>query len=409
MSVRQSRRLWAIVGIGLAIQIVLAFAYYGPFHVTIEHVAAARVRAGEWRGIYEGPIPWAYPPLFVGWLAGASWLSDVSGLSFHGLAKLGPVLADVGLTLAVYVYLGWRGAIARWRLAGAALVMLGPSFIATSAYHGQIDAVAILPAVIGLMLWERRPSPRRGIEAGLLIGLGTAVKTVPLLMLLPLAVSARSWRERALLVASALVIPGLVLVPFWAAGIDLHRVTGYTGVPGWGGLSLVLHPALGWHLMTPGGAIQHVTGFSAGLQEASRWITAATLVAYTAFIVRFRPALIDAAVLLWLAIFAFSPNFFSNYLVWALPFFIMAGYLVETAALQVFIVVPTVAYYLDRWPPLTAGMGVAYVPFMFGLWLMLFGATVALAARIVGSRISHRRGTQPPLVDLVRAGAGSSG
>jgi hypothetical protein len=54
-------------------------------------------------------------------------------------------------------------------------------------------------------------------------------------------------------------------------------------------------------------------------------------------------------------------------------------------------------------------MGVAYVPFMFGLWLMLFGATVALAARIVRSRVSHRRGTQPPLVDLVRAGAGSSG
>ncbi len=405
----RDKRLLAIVGLGLAIQIVLALVFYGPFHIGIEQFAAARVRAGDWRGIYEGPIPWMYPPLFLAWLAGASWLSEVTGLSFHGLAKLAPVLADLGLALAVYVYLGWRGAVDRWRLAGAALVMLGPSFIATAAYHGQIDSVAILPAVIGLMLWEHRPSSKRAIEAGLLIGVGAAIKTVPLLMLLPLAVSARSWRERAVLVASALLIPALVLVPFWASGIDLHRVIGYTGLPGWGGLSLVLDPALGWHLITPGGAIGvHVTGFSAGLQEASRWITAATLVAYTAFIVRFRPALIDAVVLLWLAIFAFSPNFFSNYLVWALPFLIMAGYLVETAALQAFIVIPTVAYYLSRWPSLTAGMGVAYVPFMFGLWLMLLIATLVLAVRIVRSRGAYSSGCQPPTVELARAGIDGS-
>jgi hypothetical protein len=50
--------------------------------------------------------------------------------------------------------------------------MLGPSFIDISGYHGQIDSVAILPAVLALMVWERRPQPTRSVRAGLLIGLG---------------------------------------------------------------------------------------------------------------------------------------------------------------------------------------------------------------------------------------------
>ena len=174
-------------------------------------------------------MPWTYPPLFLGWLAGASWLSDASGLSFHSLAKLGPTLADLGLALAVYAYVGWRGAQERTRLIAVSLVMR--TFIATSGYHGQIDSVAILPAVLGLMIWERRSDkPTRALEAGLLIGLGGAVKTVPLLMVLPLLISAK-WCVRGSARCGGSRHLGIVLGPLWASGIDLHQVTGYTGVP----------------------------------------------------------------------------------------------------------------------------------------------------------------------------------
>jgi hypothetical protein len=125
-------------------------------HLLIEEIAGGRVRAGEWKLTYEGQLPWTYPPLFLGWLAAASWLSDVTGWSFHGFAKLAPALADVGIALAVYVYLGWRGAADRWRLGGAALVLLGPSFIATSGYHGQIDSVASRAGSSGDPLGRRR-------------------------------------------------------------------------------------------------------------------------------------------------------------------------------------------------------------------------------------------------------------
>ena len=103
MSDLRDKRLWVLIAIGLAIRVALAFAFRGTNHLFVEYLAASRVRSWDWHAVYEGFVPWTYPPLFLGWLAGASWLSDASGLSFHGLAKLGPTLADVGLALAVYV------------------------------------------------------------------------------------------------------------------------------------------------------------------------------------------------------------------------------------------------------------------------------------------------------------------
>jgi Glycosyltransferase family 87 len=404
MRALRSRNLWLIIGAGLAVRVVLAFAFHGPNHVSLEEAVASQVRSGNWHALY-GRLhgAWTYPPLFLPWIAGASWLSDISGLSFHGLAKLGPSLADVGLALAIYVYLGWRGAGERARLAGSGLVMLGPSFIATSSYHGQLDSVTILPAVFALMLWERRPTSTRAVEAGLLIGVGAAVKIVPLLLLPALFGSARSWREAAKLVVAAVAVTALVLAPLWLSGVNLHRVIAYTGIPGLGGLSLVVDPALGWHWMTVVRPLLNgwlPNGDAQALQHASRWITLVALMAYTAFILRYRPAPVDAAVLLWLSIYLFSPNFFLNYLIWALPFFIMAGYLAEVAILQAVLIPPTVAFYLARWPSPSTADAVVYVPLLIALWLFWVIATCVVGARIVRQRDAKPWGIQPPLVSV---------
>ena len=79
----------------------------------------------------------------------------------------------------------------------------------------------------------------------MLVGLGAAVKTVPLLTGSSALPYARSWREGARLVVAALGTLALALGPLWLAGIDLHRVTGYAGIPAWGGFSLVLDPGAG--------------------------------------------------------------------------------------------------------------------------------------------------------------------
>jgi Glycosyltransferase family 87 len=400
----RSRPLWFLIGVGLVIRVVLAFAFRGTNHVVIEEIAASGVRNWDWHSVYEGGpfIEWTYPPLFLGWLAGASWLSDVSGLSFHGLAKLGPTLADVGLALGIYIYLGWRGARERLRLAGTALVMLGPSFIAISGYHGQIDSVAILPAAVGVMVWERSSGPHRALWAGLLIGVGAAVKAPPLLLLVPLLASARSRREVAELAGGALAVLLITLGPLWASGIDLSTVVKYSGVPGWGGLSLVIDPAVGWHVLTMGVSPPRPAygGLELTVQDNARWITLVALAAYAGFVFHYRPAAIDAAALLWLVIYAFSPNFFLNYLVWGLPFFIMAGFLIEVAVLQALLIAPTLGYYIALWPNPSTATGVLYVPALIALWGFWVFATAAVTWRIVKQHEKNFARVQPPLVNL---------
>jgi hypothetical protein len=399
----RSRPLWILILVGLVIRVVLAFAFRGTNAMLIEEYAATNARSWDWHAVYEsaGFFNWAYPPLWLGWLAGASWLSDVTGLSFHGLAKLGPTLADVGLALAIYIYFGWRGARERIRLAGVAVVMLGPSFIAISGYHGQIDSVAILPAVIALMVWERSASPNRALWAGLLIGVGAAVKLPPLLLVLPLLGSARSWREAAELAGAALAVLLVTFGPLWASGIDLSRVVRYAGLPGWGGLSLVVEPAYGWHLFTQPLLSPYAhSGLSQTVQENARLITAVALATYTGFVFRYRPAAVDAAALLWLVVYAFSPNFFLNYLVYGLPFFIMAGFLVEVAVLQALLIAPTVAYYLVLWPAHSTATGVLYVPALIALWAAWVLATLVIAWRIVEQREKDVTPVQSPLVNL---------
>jgi hypothetical protein len=401
----RSRPLWILIAVGLAIRVALAFAFRGTNAVLIEQFAGDNVRSGDLHAVYaesSGYFQWIYPPLWLGWLAGASWLSDATGLAFHGLAKLGPTLADVGLALAIYIYLGWRGARERLRLAGAALVMLGPSFIAISGYHGQIDSAAILPGVIALMVWERSSSPNRALWAGLLIGVGAAVKLPPLLLVLPLLGSTKSWREAANLAGAAVAVLLLTFGPLWASGIDLSRVFRYAGFPGWGGLSLVVDPAFGWDSLTTGGS------FSASarsdllqtVQDNARWITAVSLATYMGFVFRYRPAAVDAAALLWLVVYAFSPNFFLNYLVYGLPFFIMAGFLVEVAVLQALLIAPTVAYYIALWPAPSTVTGVLYVPALIALWAAWVVAILAMAWRVVEQRERNFTRVQSPLVNL---------
>jgi hypothetical protein len=78
----------------------------------------------------------------------------------------------------------------------------------------------------------------------------------------------------------------------------------------------------------------------------------------------------------------------------------MAGYVAEVAILQAFLIVPTVAYYLSLWPARSTAVGIAYVPFMFILWLALVAAAIYVAVQIAKRRVQDRPGLQPPLVDL---------
>jgi uncharacterized membrane protein len=173
------------------------------------------------------------PPGYLAWLWVAAGLAEITDLPLHGVVQLAPIAADVGIAVAVHAYLEWRGAGERPRLAGAGLVMLGPVFVAISGYHGQFDAVAVLPAVLAVIVWERGLARSRALRTGLLLGVGTVIKTVPALLAVALVPLGSGRREAVQLVATTVAVPLIVVSPFLIAGCG----SGSAQLPGTGGVA----------------------------------------------------------------------------------------------------------------------------------------------------------------------------
>ncbi len=318
---------------------------------------------------------WPYPSGFLPLMLLVSGIADLTGGGFTHLVRGPAILADAALAWLVYSHLAGRVS-ERARLAAVAAVALGPVFIAISAYAVQIDAVAILPAVIALLVWERVQDRRRALLAGVLIGIAASIKTVPLVMVLALAPTSRSVRELLVLVAGAVTVPLLALSPFLLA--DPHGVLGlhhYASSPGMGGLSLVAQPDLAARWLTRWVLTTNL--------ENSLFIVHAgafnllVVAAFGLYAWRWRPAPRPAAALLWLLVLAFGSGFFFQYLVWGLPFFLLTGAVRATILLQLLVSVPMLIYFLAPWKD--AAIVYVYVPFMLAVWACWVAGAVALA------------------------------
>jgi hypothetical protein len=405
VSLRGSRALWILIGIGTVGRIVWAFATYGhAFDLEsclLVHDALGEDPLHVYSNVFfdEGGADlfrWPYPPLFFVWIEVSSALDGVLGMPFHGLIQLPAILADGVIALLVYAFLRHRGAGERLCLLAAGLVALGPPFAVVSGYHGQIDALAILPAVAALVVWELDPS-HRAVRAGLLIGIGAALKTVPLLMLVALLPAARDRREALRLVVPAVAVPALMLAPFLAADPDgVLRILEYNGAPGVGGLSLLLQPSLAADWLT--GAQLDPSAATLWLSDRGGLITVITLAAAFAFLLRYRPSPLDGALFVWLVVYAFSPNLFLHYSVWALPFLLLAGYVRIALAVELWLAVPFAIVYWQVWD--SRDIALVYAPLVIGLWVLSLAGVLLLGSRIARGRDRHPDGVQPPLVSF---------
>ena len=374
-----------MLGVGLVARLAWAFTTVGVSFDVQAYSLVREALAGDALQVYSETGRWPYPPGYFAWILTSAGIEDVTGLSFSDLIQVPPILADLAIAWIVQDELGRRGAAERTRLAAAALVALGPAFFVISGYHGQIDSIAILPAVAGVLLWQRSDDPRRALWVGLLIGVGGLLKTVPLIALLALLPSARSWREGATLVGAAAALPVLAFLPFLLADpAGVEEALRYRGVPGVGGISLLVQPELArtWMNEVPVTG----TGITFTLLDWGGPITAAALLAATAFLFRFRPTPIEGVALLYLAVWVFGINFFLQYVIWGFPFLLMAGYVREVALAQLLMVPATVLVYLRPWEEEAAAW--AYAPASLGIWaaagvgLVLLGRRIARAADV---------------------------
>ncbi|MHB8656613.1 MAG: glycosyltransferase 87 family protein [Solirubrobacteraceae bacterium] len=381
--------LWGLLLAGVTIRVVLDFRTAGVrydldslrlvanllLHRPSRLYAVANANAGYPR--------WPYPTGFFPFILACKSLASLLGLGFEHVIRWPSILADAAIAWVLQDFLGARAAPPARRLAGAGLVALGPSFIAISGVHGQIDSVAILPAVIALSVWERARPGRRALFAGALIGIGAAIKGVPALMLLALLPSALSWREGLRLVGAAVGVLALAVLP-WVIieGAGWLGHLNYNGGIGLGSLSLVAQPDLALNWLHVGAT--PLSGVSRLLYHAARPIAAVALSLSFGVLMRSRVRAPPAAVLVWLTVYAFGVTFFMQYMVWGLPFMLMAELLGPVAVLELALLAPVLVIYHGVHHAWAAD--IFYVAPMLALWAVF---TVWLVAAV-------RRATQSP-------------
>jgi hypothetical protein len=324
---------WALAALGVVVRLVLAFAFEGQaydqesFRMVRDALGVAPFDVYD--VIVDGH--WNYPPGLFPWIAAAGWLSDVTGLAFHGIVQLPAIAADVAIAWIVQRFLAARGVDAPRRLAAAALVLLGPLFVAISGYHGQIDSVAILPALLAFVVWDRDGS-QRAVSAGLLLGAAIVFKTAPGLLLLALLPNVRSIAEAAKLIAAAAVLPLVALAPYLVVDAR-HALSAidYPSVGTAGGLGLI-------STTLPNPVVD-------GIRELGTIWNALWVGAVAALLLRFRPPPIRAAVIVWLALYLFGTGFYLHYLIWGLPFMLMDGAILFVAVVQAVTLAPLIVTY----------------------------------------------------------------
>jgi hypothetical protein len=367
----------SLIALGTVIRVWIAFTNRGDTFDIDSAYIMGRALAAHPLSAYDTlryPYPGGFLPLIL-----LCWeAAKATGLVFWGVFKLPAILADAGIAAVLGWGLGRLGAAPRERLVSVALVALGPSFILISGYHGQIDSAALLPAVAAVVVWQLG-GEGRGWQAGALIGLGASVKTFPMFLVLALLPTARSRREAATMVALAVAVPFASLLPFLIHNhhATIVSITATKALPGVGGLSLLIQPSLiHSYLSHPVRTDAIVIDM---LQRQNLIVGVAVLLAGV-YAYRRRLDAITAASLIYLVVYLANPNWFYQYMIWGLPFFLLAGRWREVAAVQLALALPAAEFYFRFGLP---NLEWLYVPLVDLVW---FGFAVAMVVLILRTR-----------------------
>lgn len=183
-----------------------------------------------------------YLPFQLYWIGLATFLSHNSSLPFVIWIKLQALLADVVIVAVIFkIFRRWNEEVATSGYL-ALLYAINPVPILVSAYHGQFDAIPVLLLLLAWYGWHFGHLLRSAVSLGFAI----LSKSWPIVFLPIVFIRLSSWRSRVLYTAISLAIPALFtagyLILFNAEPTPiLRRSLTHAGVPGYWGLSALIH------------------------------------------------------------------------------------------------------------------------------------------------------------------------
>jgi hypothetical protein len=263
---------------------------------------------------------WGSLPVYAFVLAAAYWATLHLHVSWLIIARIPPILCDLGVVALVGALaqsVGERAALRRFQYA------CNPLAILVSSVHGQAESVCFLFAMGAFVVILRagpQISGRRAGAAGILFGLAVATQTWPAVFAPALLLALKSsWRRLAQFVAGAVGVMALLWVtlpvtvgtPVGKLFYDLSQL--YETRPsignfGWSGVWLTVHPTKlpVWQdpLWLHAGSIGTKAAIVGALIAVWWWRRAHPL---------------DIATVTTTVLLALTPAFGNQYLVWQAP------------------------------------------------------------------------------------------
>ncbi len=257
-----------------------------------------------------------YLPLQMYLMGGTAWLGDLVGLPYVVSIKLPAVLADGAIAALITTSLSRDGRRPASAAAFGLLYALNPISLLVTSYHGQFEAITLLLLVLAWRSWR---FGRHAAWSATALGLAILNKTWPVILLPVFWIRQRSWRDRILYATLALGIPlaGILfyLVVFEASPVPmLRRALTHRGVAGYWGPGAIIDPltaiyTAGRPLFDTLVALRNV--LLAGAAVLALWITR-------------RDSALDAILTVILSIFMITVGFGIQWLVWPVPFALLA-------------------------------------------------------------------------------------
>ena len=246
---------WVLIGVGVIARLVLAVVSIGSNDAAAWHRFGEEINQYGLLRTYQDP-DFNHPPIPAYWAAAAikivgpgDNLGDV--WIFSVVFKLPAILADCA---AVYLlWRIWRQRIGRpGALVVAALFACSLDAILVSGYHCNTDSVFVMLCLLAVYLMEDRG---RALWSGLALGAAINVKIIPVLLLPPMLLSFRRWRDLAGFVAGLApwVLPFLPPL-LWAHKHFAENALSYNSVlDRWGINFFVLFGRSAFNPRAPGG------------------------------------------------------------------------------------------------------------------------------------------------------------
>lgn len=294
-----------------------------------------------------------YPPLALYLEAFTLVLANLSSIPFPILSKLWPNLADLLITLLLYKFLIKQKTKPQTAALWSVFYILNPITILISATHGQIDSIVNLAVLASIFVLKIQ---KKILLSGLLLGLAIAIKPTPIILIpLFLILISSSIKTKLKFTFMTLLPVAISLIPFLAQDPFkiLSNLLNYSGVADFGYAAVIRA-----FFYQDNASIN--TPFTDQFFRYSKYVLILGL-GFIYLITKKSDNLIKSTLLVLLVFITFYFGISGQYLIWILPFAILA----KDKLLVPFSLFGTIAllgFYLFFGPDILFGPSVASHP-----------------------------------------------